>query len=333
MTATFHSENSNSQVTSAASYSITNTISAGDSVVVFGSWDAASTTTPTVVTTGGTGSDSFTLVYGPFTSGGFKYGAWLLQSAGSGRTGVTWSWASSSPSFADGSCISFSGLPSPVLDGTGFDTASSSNCNSFFTATLQSADEFAIGYAASTNAITSANAPWVDDGVISPTSSWVEHRILSSTAQVRSDFTQIGTWISFVLTFMAGATSAVVLGDYTLDNGLTVLDTVCDKIFVCAAAPSSYSNATSGANSLGSKNWGTGAAFGAPAARSGGGRQITSTAITDGTISTAGTVAYWAAVDSANSRLLAYGSLTGGKAVTVGQVFTLSALTIGIPNT
>lgn len=130
-----------------------------------------------------------------------------------------------------------------------------------------------------------------------------------------------------------GGTATVLLGDYTLDNGLNPLDTACDKIFVCAASPTSYSDATSGTNSLGSKNWGAGAAFGAPAARTGGGRQITSNAITDGSISTAGTVAFWAAVDSANSRLLASGSLTGGKAVTVGQVFTLSAFTIGIPNT
>lgn len=128
----------------------------------------------------------------------------------------------------------------------------------------------------------------------------------------------------------AGGT--ILVGDYTLDAGLAALDTLCDKMFVCGASPTSYSDATSGANSLGSKNWGAGAAFGSPAARSGGGRQITSTAITDGSISTNGTVAFWAAVDSANSRLLASGSLSGGKAVTVGQVFTLGALTFGIPN-
>lgn len=126
--------------------------------------------------------------------------------------------------------------------------------------------------------------------------------------------------------------STIALGDYTLDNGLLGLDANADKMFICASMPTSYADATSGANSLGSKNWGAGAVFGSPAARAGGGRQITSIAITDGAVSANGTVGCWAAVDSANSRLLASGPLSGGKAVTSGQVFTLSALTIGIPN-
>jgi hypothetical protein len=142
-----------------------------------------------------------------------------------------------------------------------------------------------------------------------------------------------GGGCGMVAVVLKASGGTVLIGDRILDVGLSELDTLCDKVFVCGASPTSYSDATSGANSLGSKNWGAGAAFGSPAARSGGGRQITSTAITDGSISTAGTVAYWAAVDSANSRLLASGSLSGGKAVTVGQVFTLGAMTFGIPNT
>lgn len=336
MTATFHSEGSGSQNSSQSSFSITNTISAGDGVVVFGCWDVNSTTTPTVATTGGTGSDSFTLIYGPFTYDWRKYGAWLLKSAGAGRTGVTVSWASSNPSSADASCISFSGLIDPVLDQTGFfgespGVAPTRAIQSADTPTLTSTDEIAVGYAASTGTVFSADAPWTSDGQIPITASYSEHQILSSTTPVHTNFTSNGHILTFVLTFKASST--ILLGDRTLDVGLSELDTICDKIYVCGASPTSYSDATSGANSLGSKNWGAGAAFGAPAARSGGGRQITSSAITDGTISTAGTVACWAAVDSANSRLLASGSLSGGKAVTVGQVFTLGAMTFGIPNT
>lgn len=208
MAATFHAEGSNSQTTSAASFSITCAITAGESVVVFGSWDSASTTTPTVATTGGVGSDAFTLIYGPFTSGAFKYGAWLRQSAGTGRTGATVSWASSNPSFADGSCMSFSGLTNPALDGSGFNASSATTAiTSVDTATLTSADEFAIGYAADNVAVSSANAPWTDDGIIPTTSSWAEHQILTATTAIHSNFTGNLGWITFALTFRANALS------------------------------------------------------------------------------------------------------------------------------
>lgn len=210
MAATFHTTGNGAQTSGAASFTFTTAIvsSIGDGMVVFGSWDAASTTTPTVVTTGGTGSESFTLIYGPLTSGIFKYGAWLLATVvGAGRSGVTVSWASSNPSFADAGCTSFSGLTTPTLDGQGFATGSSATINSTDTATLQSADEFAVGYAASTNAITAASAPWTDDGTIGATASWIEHRILAATTAIHTNFTEAsGTWITFALTFMAAPT-------------------------------------------------------------------------------------------------------------------------------
>jgi hypothetical protein len=137
-------------------------------------------------------------------------------------------------------------------------------------------------------------------------------------------------YIAFEVVAAATAPSLNV-GDRVLDSGLAVLDTECDKVFVCSTLPTTYTEATS-TYALGNKNWGAGNAFGSPAAKSGGGRQVTSVAITDGSITANGTVAAWAAVDTANSRLLASGGLNGGKAVTNGQVFTLSALTLGIPN-
>lgn len=123
----------------------------------------------------------------------------------------------------------------------------------------------------------------------------------------------------------------IVLGDRVLDAGLAVLDTECNKIYVCSQMPTSYTDATS-TSALGNKNWGAGNAFPADAAKSGGGRQITSNAIIDGNITANGTVAAWAAVDTVNTRLLASGSLNNGKVVTNGQIFTLDAFTVGIPN-
>ena len=208
-TTTFHAAGSGGQTASAASFGITCAITTGDSVVVFGSWGSASTTTPTVVTTGGTGSDAFTLVYGPFTSGLFKYGAWLLPSAGAGRTGATVSWASSNPSFADGWCESFSGLSSPVLDGNAFATGSGTALSSGNTATLTTADQFAVAYGATVGSgVTSTNSPWTDDGQFAGTGSRVGHQVLTATTAISSNFTAgSAAWISFALTFKAGGVS------------------------------------------------------------------------------------------------------------------------------
>ncbi len=122
----------------------------------------------------------------------------------------------------------------------------------------------------------------------------------------------------------------IALGDRVLDVGLTALDTECDKIYVCSSTPTTFTEATS-TFALGNKNFGAGAAFGAPAAGSPDGRKVTSVAITDGSVTTGGTVACWAAVDSSNSRLLATGSLSGGMAVTSGWIFTLGSFAVHLP--
>jgi hypothetical protein len=61
------------------------------------------------------------------------------------------------------------------------------------------------------------------------------------------------------------------------------------------------------------------------------GRLITSAAITDGTVTTSGTAAWWAATDETNSRLLAHGSLSATQVVTAGNTFTLGSFTIRLP--
>lgn len=150
----------------------------------------------------------------------------------------------------------------------------------------------------------------------------------SNTAYTEQSFNSTNYWVDVELT-TTGA--SLVLGDKVLDNGLNYLDTNCDKIFVCSHMPTSYADATS-TSALGNYNWGAGNAFPADGAKSGGGRQISSNAITNGSITANGTVAAWAAVDTVNSLLLASGALTGGGAVLSGQTFSLGVLTIGIPN-
>jgi hypothetical protein len=118
------------------------------------------------------------------------------------------------------------------------------------------------------------------------------------------------------------------LGDRVFDNGLTVLDTEATRIDICSTEPTTYAQATS-TYTLGNS---TSLSIGAPQDRSGGGREVVVAAISDGSVTGTGTAAYYAIVDTVNSRLLATGSLSASQSVTSGNTFTLSSVTIGIPD-
>jgi hypothetical protein len=117
------------------------------------------------------------------------------------------------------------------------------------------------------------------------------------------------------------------IADRVFDNGLTVLDTEANKILITSAEATTYTQANA-TYALGNS---TTLSIGAPAARSGGGRQVTIAAITDGSVTATGTATHYAIVDTVNSRLLATGSLSASQAVTSGNTFTLSSAVIGIP--
>lgn len=118
------------------------------------------------------------------------------------------------------------------------------------------------------------------------------------------------------------------LGDRVFDNGLTVLDTEANKITITSQESTTYASANS-THALGSS---TSLSIGAPADRSGGGREVTVAAITDGSVSATGTATHYAIVDTSNSRLLATGSLSASQSVTNGNSFTLASFKIGIPD-
>ena len=118
------------------------------------------------------------------------------------------------------------------------------------------------------------------------------------------------------------------LNDRVFDNGLTVLDTEANAIHVTSQEATTYAEATS-TYSLGNS---TSLSIGAPQDRSGGGREVVITAVTDGAVTGTGTVTHYAIVDTANSRLLATSTLTASQAVTDGNTFTLSSVAIGIPD-
>lgn len=118
------------------------------------------------------------------------------------------------------------------------------------------------------------------------------------------------------------------LNDRVFDNGLTVLDTEANKISITSQEATTYTegNAT---YALGNS---TSISISAPADRVGGGRKVTVSAITGGSVTGSGTATHYAILDTVNSRLLATGSLTASQVVTSGNSFTLSSFDIGIPD-
>lgn len=118
------------------------------------------------------------------------------------------------------------------------------------------------------------------------------------------------------------------ISDYVLDSALAKFDTEANRIDITSQEATTYTAATS-TYTLGNK---TSVSIGAPADRSGGGREVTVSAITDGSVSGTGTATHYAIVDTTNTRLLGTGSLSSSQAVTSGNTFSLASFKIGIPD-
>lgn len=117
-----------------------------------------------------------------------------------------------------------------------------------------------------------------------------------------------------------------VLHDDVLDDGLQSLTDAASKVLhICSAQPSSFANVA--AVTLGNKATPT---VGAPEDGASNGRRVIVSAITDGEVTATATATHWALVDG--SRLLAANTLAASQAVTDGNVFTLAAFDIGIPD-
>lgn len=118
------------------------------------------------------------------------------------------------------------------------------------------------------------------------------------------------------------------IADRVFDDGLNTLDTEVDKLVICSQEPTTFTEANV-TYVLASKASPT---VSAPADRTGGGREVTISAITDGTVSATGTGTHVALLDTANSRLLLTVALSASQAVTSGNTFGLTALKVGIPD-
>jgi hypothetical protein len=117
--------------------------------------------------------------------------------------------------------------------------------------------------------------------------------------------------------------------DRVYDLGLNVLDTEVDKVVLCSALPTTYAEANT-TYKLAEK---TAYAVGSPAARGGGGREVTAPAVTGGTITGAGTATHYALIDTVNSRLLAARALSASVVLSAPGTNTWSCASYkhGIP--
>ena len=118
------------------------------------------------------------------------------------------------------------------------------------------------------------------------------------------------------------------IADRVLDNGLTILDTEANAVHINSQEATTYAEATS-TYTLGASS---SVAISAPADRTGGGRKVTMSAISDGSVTGTGNATHYAIVDTSNSRLLVAGALTASQSVTTGNTFSLASLDVGIPD-
>lgn len=136
---------------------------------------------------------------------------------------------------------------------------------------------------------------------------------------------------SNTITQVVSSAAVPIVSARVLDFGLSELADIADKIYLCSAEPTTYAEATS-TYALGVKDFGSpGGAFGSPTPASPNGRRVASIAVSDGVASVTGTAVYWAAVDSAGSRLLVRGPLATLKSINAGDIFTMASFDITEP--
>lgn len=114
--------------------------------------------------------------------------------------------------------------------------------------------------------------------------------------------------------------------DAVFDSGLSYLTANGDRLDLCTTQPTTYAQATS-TYSAGN----AAVTIGSPSDRTGGGRKVTVGAVTNGTVTSATTVGFYAITDG-TSQLLVTGPLSVSFALVSGYPFTTPAFDIGMPD-
>lgn len=118
------------------------------------------------------------------------------------------------------------------------------------------------------------------------------------------------------------------IADKVLDDGLNTLTNDANRVDITSQEATSYTDATS-TSTLGNT---TSITISSPADRTGGGRKVTLSAISGGSVTATGTATHYSISDTTNSILLVTGSLTASQSVTSGNTFSLESLDVGIPD-
>ena len=117
------------------------------------------------------------------------------------------------------------------------------------------------------------------------------------------------------------------LSDNVLDFGVDYVDGNGANLYICSGAPANYTQASS-TLALGNKD---GVTISAPQNGASSGRRVVISAISDGSVSATGTATHWALTDG-TSELLAWQTLGASQGVTNGNTFSLTAISITIPD-
>jgi len=121
---------------------------------------------------------------------------------------------------------------------------------------------------------------------------------------------------------------AAYLHSDVYDNGVAPLTTLVENLYICSAMPTTFAEASS-TYKLGTKAAPT--ITGPTNRSSGGGREVTVGAVSDGVVDATGNASHYALCDNSASKLLAANVLDTPQAVTEGNPFTLTSFTVGIP--
>lgn len=117
------------------------------------------------------------------------------------------------------------------------------------------------------------------------------------------------------------------INDSAFDAALGWIRTNGTKLHICSQEPATYA-AANATYALGNKASPT---IGANADGAVSGRRVTIAAISDGAVTASGTATHWAITDG-SANLVATGALAASQAVTSGNVFTLAAFDITLPD-